>query len=75
MLLVALTKGSNTNMFTTNFLKANFREMVEAHSPVALKVINGAALVAIFMSNPCTTGSLREFLGRTAGSAGVTDAN
>ena len=35
------------NMFIVNFSMANVREMVNTHLPVALKLINSAALVAI----------------------------
>ena len=34
-------------MFAMNFFMANVREMVNKHLPVALKLINSAALVAI----------------------------
>ena len=54
---------------------ANVREMVNTYLPVALKVINSAALVAISLSTHCAAGSLREISGWTAASADVTDAN
>ena len=37
---------------------ANVREMVNTHLPVALKLINSAALVAIALSTLCAAGSL-----------------
>ena len=51
---------------------ANVREMVNTHLPVALKLINSAALVAIAL---CAAGSLREMSGRSAAPAAVTEAN
>jgi hypothetical protein len=54
---------------------ANVREMVNTHLPVALKLINSAALVAIALSTLCAAGSLREMSGRSAASAAVTDVN
>ena len=52
---------------------ANVREMVNTHLPVALKLINSAALVAIALSTLCAAGSLREMSGRSAAPAAVTD--
>ena len=40
--------------------------MVNTHLPVALKLINSAALVAIALSTLCAAGSLREISGRSA---------
>ena len=54
---------------------ANVREMVNTHLPVALKLINSAALVAIALSTLCAAGSLREMSDRAAASAAVTDVN
>ena len=55
---------------------ANVREMVNTHLPVALKLINSAALVAIAFSTLCAAGSLREMSGRSAAApAAVTDVN
>ena len=60
---------------TMNFFMANVREMVNTHLPVALKLINSAALVAIALSTLCAAGSLREMSGRSAAPAVVTEAN
>ena len=60
---------------TMNFFMANVREMVNTHLPVALKLINSAALVAIALSTLCAAGSLREMSGRSAAPAAVTEAN
>ena len=69
-------KGRNINMFIVNFSMANVREMVNTHLPVALKLINSAALVAIALSTLCAAGSLREMSGRSAAApAAVTDVN
>ena len=55
---------------------ANVREMVNTHLPVALKLINSAALVAIALSTLCAAGSLREMSGRSAAApAAATDVN
>ena len=54
---------------------ANVREMVNAHLPVALKLINSAALVSIALSTLCVAGSLREMSGRSVAPAAVTEAN
>ena len=54
---------------------ANVREMVNTHLPVALKLINSAALVAIALSTLCAAGSLREMSGSSAAPAVVTEAN
>ena len=62
-------------MFTMNFFMTNVREMVNTHLPVALKLINSAALVAIALSTLCAAGSLREMSGRSAAPAAVTEAN
>ena len=63
-------------MFTMNFFMANIREMVNTHLPVALKLINSAALVAIALSTLCAASSLREMSGRSAAApAAVTDVN
>ena len=53
----------------------NVREMVNTHLPVALKLINSAALVAIALSTLCAAGSLREMSSRSAPPAAVTEAN
>ena len=63
------------NMFIMNFSMTNVREMVNTHLPVALKVINSAALVAIALSTLCAAGSLREMSGRSTAPAAVTDVN
>ena len=63
------------NMFTINFFMANVRAMVNTHLPVALKLINSAALVAIALSTLCAAGSLREMSGRSAAPVAVTEAN
>ena len=68
-------RGSTMNMFIVNFFMANVREMVNTHLPVALKLINSAALVAIALSTLCAAGSLREMSGRSAAPAAVTEAN
>ena len=60
---------------TMNFFMANVREMVNTHLPVALKLINSAALVAIALSTLCAAGSLREMSGRSSAPAAVTEAN
>ena len=73
--LAALTGGCAIKMFTMNFFMANVREMVNTHLPVALKLINSAALVAIALSTLCAAGSLREMSGRSAAPAAVTEAN
>ena len=57
------------------FFMANVREMVNTHLPVALKLINSAALVAIALSTLCAAGSLREMSGRSAAPVAVTEAN
>ena len=62
-------------MFGVNFLMANVRKMADTKLPVALKLINSAALVAIALSTLCVAGSLREMSGRPAAPAAVTDAN
>ena len=62
-------------MFTMNFLMANVREMAITHLPVALKLINSAALFTIALSTLCAAGSLREMSGRSAAPADVTEAN
>ena len=54
---------------------ANVREMVNTHLPVALKLINSAALVAIALSTLCAAGSLREMSGSSTAPAAVTDVN
>ena len=54
---------------------ANVREMVNTHLPVALKLINSAALVAIALSTLCAAGSLHEMSGRAAAPVAVTEAN
>ena len=54
---------------------ANVREMVNTHLPVALKLINSAALVAIALSTLCAAGFLREMSGGSAAPAAVTEAN
>jgi len=54
---------------------ANVREMVNTHLPVALKLINSAALVVIALSALCAAGSLSEISGRSAAPAAVTKAN
>ena len=46
-------------MFILNFFMANVREIVNTHLPVALNLINSAALVAIALSTLCAAGSLR----------------
>ena len=63
------------NMFIVNFSMANVREMVNTHLPVALKLINSAALVTIALSTLCAAGSLREMSGRSTSPAAVTDVN
>ena len=63
------------NMFIVNFSMANVREMVNTHLPIALKLINSAALVAIALSTLCAADSLREMSGRPTAPAAVTDAN
>ena len=68
-------RGRTMSMFTMNFFMANVREMVNTHLPVALKLINSAALVAIALSTLCAAGSLREMSGRSAAPAAVTEAN
>ena len=68
-------RGRTMNMFTMTFFMANVREMVNAHLPVALKLINSAALVAIALSTLCAAGSLREMSGRSAAPAAFTEAN
>ena len=54
---------------------ANVREMVNTHLPLALKLINSAALVAIALSTLCAASSLREMSGRSAAPVAVTEAN
>ena len=54
---------------------ANVREMVNTHLPVALKLINSAALVAIALSTLSAAGSLRAMSGRSDAPAAVTEAN
>ena len=54
---------------------AKVREMVNAHLPVALKLINSAALVAIALSTLCAADSLREMSGRSFAPAAVTEAS
>ena len=53
---------------------ANVREMINTHLPVALKLINSAALVAIAIATLCAAGFLREMSGRSAAPAVVTEA-
>ena len=68
-------RGRTMKLFAMNFFMANVREMVNTHLPVALKLINSAALVAIALSTLCAAGSLREMSGRSAAPAAVTEAN
>ena len=63
------------HMFAVNFFMANFRELVNTHLPVALKLINSAALVSIALSTLCAAGSLREMSGRSAAPAAVTQVD
>ena len=63
------------NMFIVNFSMSNVREMVNTHLPVALKLINSAALVAIALSTLCAAGSLREMSSRSTAPAAVTGVN
>ena len=63
------------NMFTMNFSMANVREMVNAHLPVVLKVINTAALVAIALSSLCAAESLKEMAGEGAAPAAVIETD
>ena len=63
------------NMFTMNFSMANVREMVNAHLPVVLKVINSAALVAIALSAICAADSLKEMSGKGDAPAAITETN
>ena len=73
--LGCVDRGRTMKMFIVNFFMANVREMVNTHLPVALKLINSAALVAIALSTLCAAGSLREMSGRSAAPAAVTEAN
>ena len=52
-----------------------WQAMVNTHLPVALKLINSAALVAIALSTLCAAGSLREIPGRSAAPTVVTEVN
>ena len=54
---------------------ANIREMVNTHLPVALKVINSAALVAIALSTLCAAESLKEMSSKGAATAAITETN
>lgn len=54
---------------------ASIRERVNTHLPIALKVINSAALVAIALSTLCAASSLREMSGRNAAPAAVAETN
>lgn len=63
------------NTLLVNFFVANVRETVNTHLPVALKLINSAALVAIALSTLCVAGSLREMSGRSAAPAAAAEAN
>ena len=62
-------------MFTVNFLHGQCPRNGHTHLPVALKLINSAALVAIALSTLCAAGSLREMSGRSADPVAVTDVN
>ena len=73
--LGCVDRGRTMKMFTMNFFMANVRELLNTHMPVALKLINSAALVAIALSTLCAAGSLREMSGRSAAPAAVTEAN
>lgn len=54
---------------------ANFRDMVNTHLPVVLKVINSAALVAIALSAICAADSLKEMSGKGVAPAPITETN
>ena len=53
----------------------NVRDMVNAHLPVVLKVINSAALVAIALSAICAADSLKEISGKSVAPVAITETN
>ena len=59
------------NMFTMYFFTAHLRETVNTHLPVATKLINSAALIAIALSTLCAAGSLPEMSGGSAAPGGL----
>ncbi|MDP7993812.1 MAG: hypothetical protein RAK21_02475 [Synechococcus sp. SP2 MAG] len=52
-----------------------FREMVNIHLPMTLKVINTVALVTIALSAVCGADSLKEMSGKGAAPAMITETN
>ena len=52
-----------------------FREMVNIHLPMTLKVINTVALVAIALSAICGADSLKEMSGKDAAPAMIIETN
>ena len=57
------------------FLMDKFREMVNIHLPMTLKVINTVALVTIALSAVCGADSLKEMSGKGAAPAMITETN
>ena len=54
---------------------SNVRDMVNAHLPVVLKVVNTVALVAIALSSVGVADSLKEMSGKGAAPVAVTQTN
>ena len=71
----ALTGNALCICSPQTFLMEKFREMVNTHLPVVLKVVNTVAFVAIAASTICAADSLKEMSGKGAAPAAVTETN